>query len=205
MQWTWYNESLKTCSVICMTVCNLLVTSKVKLSYCIFMVTWVLVFFTKNKLYMIRLFILKLKGFSPIKVYILEMYSLRAFQRYVALRAMLPITKVTHCYLLEKKRLKREYLGNQTWKNLEKMFLLMYIERGIDWYMYEMLIPINYFWKLSCESAFRYTFGEITNMIRLFILKLKKNISGSKYRKTSKKCYFWCTLRKQWIGACMKY
>ena len=49
----------------------------------------------------------------------------------------------------------------------------MYIERGIDWYMYEMLIPINYFWKLSCESAFRYIFGKKANMIRLFILKLK--------------------------------
>ena len=46
----------------------------------------------------------------------------------------------------KKKRLKREYLGNQTSKNLEKMFFLIYIKRGMDWYRCELLIAINYFW-----------------------------------------------------------
>ena len=55
-------------------------------------------------------------------------------------------TTVTDPWFLEKKPLKWEYLGNQTWKNVEKMFFLMYIKKGIDWYRYEMVIPINYFW-----------------------------------------------------------
>ena len=76
---------------------------------------------------MIKLFILKLKGFSPIKVYIFEIYSSRAFEWYVAWRAKLPISKVTDAYFLEKKRLKQKYLANRTWKNLEKMFFLMYV------------------------------------------------------------------------------
>ena len=60
--------------------------------------------------------------------------------------AILAGTKVTDSWFLEKKRLKWEYLGNETWKNLEKMFFLMYIKNGIDWYRCEMVIPINYFW-----------------------------------------------------------
>ena len=43
----------------------------------------------------------------------------------------------------KKKRLKRQYLGIQIWKNVEKMLLLMYVEKAMDLYMYEILILIS--------------------------------------------------------------
>ena len=45
-----------------------------------------------------------------------------------------------------KKRLKGQYVANKTKKNLEKMFFLMYVKEGINWYVYEMVIPRNNFW-----------------------------------------------------------
>ena len=53
-----------------------------------------------------------------------------------------------------KKRLKGQYVANQTKKNLEKMFFLMYVKEGINWYVYEMVIPIfgNIHPKVSLHS-----------------------------------------------------
>ena len=46
---------------------------------------------------------MKMEPFWPIKVYIFEMYSSRAFQWYVTWRVMLPIAKDSGEYFLEKK------------------------------------------------------------------------------------------------------
>ena len=50
--------------------------------------------------------------FSVIEIYMLEMYSSRAFKRYVTWYRKLPIAEVTDQYFLEEKRLKRQYLVN---------------------------------------------------------------------------------------------
>ena len=72
---------------------------------------------------MIRLFILKLKGFSPIKVYIFKIYSSKALQWYVAWRAKLHIGKVSDEYFLEKKASKAAISREPNMKKSRKNIL----------------------------------------------------------------------------------